>query len=122
MFGRYSVFKWQFWRWRYRYWRKRAVKAEKLLTAETNRNREREDELATAPIRLGGLFAPPPRVTQAPPIAQPVQSEGLSWADNQEFEMYWKPDAEAANIPVSQAMQKFRQELASRHLNDDPFN
>jgi hypothetical protein len=38
--------------------------------------------------------------------------------------MYWKADAEAAGIPVSQARMKFLEELAQRRtpLNDEPYS
>lgn len=127
------LFRWRHWRARARYWRKRAVSAEAELRAETFRNREREDELVTVPMRMAGLWGMPPRA--APALKQvnqlaptPVSTPGdpwhsLSWADKNEFNMYWKPDADAAGVPEHEARQKFLLEIESRRtpLNDDPY-
>lgn len=126
-------FRWQFWRWRYHYWRRRAVNAERKLEAETLRNREREDTLVTVPMRLGGLWGMPARgepaqikqVNAAPRLTQPTDPwDGLSWADKQEYEMFWKQDAQAAGVPEQQARQQFLMELQNRRtpINDDPFS
>lgn len=126
------LFRWQFWRWRYHYWRRRAVTAERALQSEKDRNRAREDELITVPMRAMGLFGIAPRESPALPkqVSRPALSapadpwQALTWQDRQEFEMFWKPDAEAAGVSLSQAQQKFMQEIANRRqpLADDPFS
>lgn len=127
------LFRWIHWRARSRYWRHRALKTEALLEAETLRNREREDELVTVPMRIAGLFAPPPRTgpilkpinrmapTPVTPLSDPWNA--LSWADKNEFDMFWKADAAAAGVPEHEARQKFLLEIESRRtpLNDDPY-
>lgn len=133
MIGRYSVFKWQFWRWRYRYWRKRAVKAERALEAEKYRNLEREDTLVTVPMRIQGLWGMPARnapASLAKQVSAPRQLtqatdpwDALSWADKQEFDMEWKQAAAAAGVSEQQARQQFLLELQNRRIpiNDEPF-
>lgn len=128
------LFRWIHWRARARYWRHRALEAEASLEAERWRNLEREDTLVTVPMRLGGLWgmsarsgpAPtrqPQRIAAAPLTGPSDPWHALSWADKNEFEMFWKADAEAAGVPLQQARQQFLAELASRRtpLNDDPF-
>ena len=128
------LFRWRHWRARARYWHLRAAKAEASLEAECLRNREREDTLVAVPMRLGGLFGIQPRSApalarpQSRPIPAPIAAaspwDALTWADKQEFDMYWKPDAEAAGISLQQAQQKFLAEIAQRRipLNDEPFS
>lgn len=126
------LFRWQFWRWRYHYWRKRAVQAERLLEAERWRNQEREDTLVTVPMRMAGLFGMPARSAPAltkqvvrPALVAPTDPwDTLTFADRQEFEMFWKPDAERAGVPMRDAQQKFLQELENRRhpLNDEAFS
>lgn len=128
------LFRWTHWRARSRYWRKRALSAESELKAEVLRNRDREDQLVTVPMRMAGLWGIPPRTEPAmQPIRQlapgPVSApsdpwDALSWADKNEFEMYWKPDATVAGVDERQAKQQFLLEIASRRasLNDDPYN
>lgn len=125
-------FRWQFWRWRYHYWRRRAVLAERQLEAETARNREREGELVTAPLRTAGLFAPRAHVASPERLVRPTSTalnadplETWTWADRQEFDLYWKPDAEAAGVPMRQAKQRFHDEVIlprRQPLNDDPYS
>lgn len=120
------------WRGKARYWRKQARQAERQLEAERNRNREREDTLVAVPMRMSGLWGLEPRAKEAPVVARPRPApmvardpwELLSWADRNEYDMFWKSGAEAAGIPEQQAKQQFLQELAIRKqpLNDDPFN
>lgn len=135
---------------RVRFWKHRALKAEQRISdlieqyaaeiqelkesneAERWRNMSREDDLITVPQRLGGLWGMPPRtgpamkVNQRPPaLAKPADPwESLSWADKKEFEMFWKADAEAANVPEHIARQQFLAELANRKIpiNDEPFS
>jgi hypothetical protein len=124
-------FKWRHWRASSKFWRKRALKAEAALEAEVVRNREREDTLVTVPMRLGGLWGMParsaPAVRQVNVPPQLTQStdpwDGLSWADKQEYEMFWKADAVAAGIPEQQARQQFLMELQTRRtpINDEPY-
>lgn len=129
------LFRWIHWRARARYWRHRALEAEASLEAERWRNLEREDTLVTVPMRMAGLWGMPARSAPATPLTQvnrigpnPISAptdpwHALSWADKNEFEMFWKADAEAAGVPLQQARQQFLAELASRRtpLNDDPF-
>jgi hypothetical protein len=110
------------WRIKARYWRRRAILAERELKAEMWRNRAREDELITVPQRMQGLFGIPAREAPAPlvrnvsrPTSQLVKStdpwDSLSWADRQEFDMYWKDDAAAAGVPLMQARERFLAEV-----------
>lgn len=126
------LFRWQYWRWRASYWRKRTILAEKRLAAEMWRDRERSDTFATVQMRALGLFGMPARDGPAPPRrVNPTQAltaatdpwEGLSYADRQEYDLFWKTDAEAAGIPQQQAKQEFLKEIAKRRqpLNDDGF-
>ncbi len=125
-------FRWRHWRASSKFWRKRALKAEAALEAEVIRNREREDTLVTVPMRLGGLWGMParsaPAVKQVNPVPALVQStdpwDALSWADKQEYEMFWKQDAVAAGVPEQQARQQFLAEIMNRRIpiNDEPFS
>jgi hypothetical protein len=125
-------FRWRHWRASSKFWRKRALKAEAALEAEIIRNREREDTLVTVPMRLGGLWGMPARsapavkqVNVVPALAQPADPwDALSWADKQEYEMFWKADAVAAGVPEQQARQQFLAEIMSRRIpiNDEPFS
>ena len=125
-------FRWRHWRASAKYWRKRALKAESSLEAEVMRNREREDTLVTVPMRIAGLWGMPARTgpatkqvnTPIPAIARTADPwDSLSWADKQEYEMFWKEDAQAAGVPEQQARNQFLAELASRRIpiNDEPF-
>lgn len=133
-------FKWRHWRARSRYWRSRALKAEALvsekelqLEAERDRNREREDTLVTVPMRIAGLWGMParsgPAVRQVnTPVPALVRStdpwDALTWADKNEYEMFWKADAVAAGVPEQQARQQFLAEIMKRRIpiNDEPFS
>ncbi len=130
-----KFFKWRHWRAATKFWRKRALKAEASLEAEMLRNREREDTLITVPMRAMGLFGIPAREAPAPlvrnvsrPTSQLVKStdpwDSLSWADRQEFDMYWKDDAAAAGVPLMQARERFLAEVViprRQPLMDEPF-
>ncbi len=136
---------------RVRFWKHRALKAEQRVSdlierfaieiqelkesneAERWRNMSREDELITVPARLGGLWGMPARtgparpkqVNQPPQLAKPSDPwEALSWAEKQEFEMFWKGDAEAANVPEHIARQQFMATIAERKvpIHDEPFS
>lgn len=124
------------WAARARYWRKRVASLERdnarlrlELTAETWRNRSREDTFASAAV-LGSrqMWGLAPRVGPAhvepKQRPQPVDPYHLSGADQMEFDTFWKPDAEAAGIPLHQAKQRFIAEVVMprrQPLNDDPF-
>lgn len=127
------LFRWQYWRWRSRYWRQRAIKAEKQLAAEMWRDRERSDIFATISMRAAGLFGMEARTGPAPinqrkvEVKQPAypgtDQDGFTWADRQEFNLYWKPEAEAAGISLRDAEQKFLREVVIPRrspLNDEP--
>lgn len=84
-------------------------------------------------MRALGLFGilprngPAPHVKQASPTRQLAAVvdpwEALPYADRAEFDMFWKPDADRAGVPVREAQQKFLQEIASRRqINDEPFS
>ena len=125
---------------RVRYWKRRALKAEaqaqlliEQLDAEMWRNRDREDTFVSASI-MGQrqMFGVPPRSGPAIPPSAPIKSvnpyptwdAGLTWADKQEYELEWKPDAERAGVNPQQAQRDFLEKIASRRLslNDDPYN
>lgn len=119
---------------RIRYWSRRALKAERQLSElrdhlaiEVDRNRMREDTFVSASI-MGqrGMYGVAPR--QAPPLkrvaAVPVDEwSTLRYADKQEFEMVWRPEAERAGVSLPQARADFLRELEKRPtLTDDGFN
>lgn len=93
----------------------------------------REDELITVPMRMSGLFGMPPRTEPASlpgpkrrtALSQSADPwETLTWADKEEFDLYWKPDAEATGVPLQQAKQRFLTEVIlprRQPLNDDPY-
>lgn len=124
-------FRWRHWRASAKYWRKRALKAEASLEAEIIRNREREDTLITVPMRLGGLWGMPARTAPAVKQVNPIPAlarttdpwDSLTWADKQEFDMFWKADAAAAGVSEHEARQKFLLELQNRRVpvNDEPY-
>ena len=113
--------------------RRRAVTAERRLQAEVWRNRAREDELITVPMRMSGLFGMLPRTAPAEPMKQikpqprvqvPAGPESWTWADQQEFDMYWKPEGADAN-QVRQMAERFHNEVIvprRQPFNDDQFN
>jgi hypothetical protein len=128
-------FRWRHWRARAKFWRGRALKAESQLEAERYRNLEREDTLVTVPMRMAGLWGMPAREAPAQPAKQVRQRpalnaaadpwETLSWADRAEFDMYWKPDAEATGVSLSQARERFLNEVIlprRQPLQDDPYS
>jgi len=122
------------WRLKARYWQRRAMSAERQLKAEMWRNRAREDELITVPQRIQGLWGMPARTGPAMKnvsretsrqLTQPNDPwDGLSWAEKQEYEMFWKADAAAAGVPEHLARQQFLAEMQSRKIpiNDEPFS
>lgn len=125
-------FRWRHWRARAKFWRGRALKAEASLEAERYRNLEREDTLVTVPMRMAGLWGIPARSGPAEPIKQvnrpPLQIAALgtdwTWADQQEYEMMWKPPDGSDASTVRQAMERFHNEVIvpRRAFNDDNFN
>lgn len=114
--------------------RRRAVAAERRLEAEMWRNRAREDELITVPMRMSGLFGMMPRDAPAAPIKQVKQQSLLqasssidswTWADQQEFEMFWKPPEGSDATTVRQMKERFHNEVIiprRQPFNDDTFN
>lgn len=127
------------WRALVRYWHRRAQRAEaevgalkRQLAAERWRNMQREDTFASAAVlgsrNMWGL-APRSGPAMQQPHAQPQQPAtidpySLSGADLMEFETFWKPDAEAAGVPINEAKRRFIQEVVVPRrmpLNDDPF-
>jgi hypothetical protein len=66
-----------------------------------------------------------PAVTEQPkPKPQPIDPYQLGGADQLEFDTFWKPDAEAMNIPLHLAKQRFINEVVLPRrapLQDDPF-
>ena len=77
----------------------------------------------------------PARDAPAEPVKQVRQRAALNaaadppetwtWADRQEFDIYWKPDAEAAGVSMQQAKQRFHDEVIlprRQPLNDDPYS
>ncbi len=115
------------------YWRGRCLNAEAQLEAEKWRNIYREDSLVNVPMRSMGMWPISPRVGPAQPPNMSVSPRrpldpiaafnDLGAVDRMEFETNWLPDAEAHNIPLDQAKQKFLAELAKRKtLNDDPYS
>lgn len=127
---------------RTRRWRQRALAAEALLAdaraqleVEMWRNREREDTFVSATV-MGSrqMYGVPPRSAPAmkqvnrpmPALtASGVDADGFTWADRQEFEMYWKTDADAVGVPIQEAKRKFYEEVIIPRrtpLNDDPYS
>ena len=135
---------------RRRYWKMRALRSEQkladllaasndevkelrnLLEAERYRNMGREDMFVSATV-MGGrnMFGVPPRtgpaIKQAGYGSTAVNNldpwERLSFADKQEFEQFWKADAETAGVPIQQARAQFLIELANRRaIQDEPSN
>lgn len=91
----------------------------------------REDELVTVSMRAQGLFGMPPRTEPASPpkrrtsLSQSADPwDSLTWADREEFNLYWAPDAEATGVSLQQAKQRFLTEVIlprRQPLNDDPY-
>lgn len=105
------------------YWRARCLKAEEQLELETYRNRHREDTITTMAISsLTGIVGFPPRggpaQKQTPRTPQIHRSldpwDDLGAVERMEFETNWLPDAEAHNIPLTQAKSQFLAEVAKR--------
>lgn len=127
------------WRALVRYWHRRALRAEaevgalKLqLSAERYRNMQREDTFASAAVlgsrNMWGLAprtGPALQETPQQPVPQPPNPYSLSGADLMEYELEWKPLAEAQGVPDYEAKRKFMLELERRRgnrLQDDPFS
>jgi len=127
------------WQARCRYWRRQAeaAKAEVgrlqlSLIAERCRNMQREDTFVSASI-LGqrGMWGIAPRSgpalqpTEKPKAQhQPPDPYALSGADLMEFDLEWKPIAEAQGISLIEAKRKFIAEVVVPRrlpLNDEPF-
>lgn len=83
-------------------------------------------------MRVMGLWGMPARTGPAtqqmgvpiPALARTTDPwDSLSWADKQEYEMFWKADAAVAGVPEQQARQQFLSELQNRRvpINDEPF-
>jgi hypothetical protein len=128
------IFRWRHWRARAKFWRHRALKAEASLEAECARNRAREDELITVPMRAMGLWGMPARDALAQPVKQVNASpsralttsdpwDTLTGADKMEFDLEWKDAGEALGLSLMQSRQQFYREviLPRRALNDEPF-
>lgn len=126
-------FRWRHWRARAKFWRGRALKAEAALEAERYRNLEREDTLVTVPMRMAGLWGMPARSAPAEPIKQaskpPLQiaapGDEWTWADQQEFNMYWMPPEGSDATTVRQMKERFHNEVIiprRQPFNDDNFN
>ena len=123
---------------RARYWRRRALRAEAQakqqaleLSAEMARNREREDTFVSATVMgTRGMYGVAPRTGPAlKPVKQlpapTTMDDGLTYADRLEFDLYWKPDAEAAGVDLATAKRKYMEEVVLPRrmpLNDDPYN
>lgn len=113
-----------------RHWRGRALLAEQRLEAEQWRNVERSDMVVSAVVfGSRGMVGIPPR--SGPAMRQQAGQhrllaasdpwDAVTGAEKMEFDMYWKPDAEAAGLTEMQARQRFMRELAERKaLNDEP--
>lgn len=120
---------------RFRYWRRRALHAETQLReiradydAEIWRNRDREDTFVSAAIMGSkGMFGVAPRTAparQRQQVAEPTYAadpfDSLSFADKNEFEVFWRPHI-PPHVSAESAKRQFMAELASRKqpLNDD---
>lgn len=121
---------------RARRWKARAIAAEEevgrlklQLSAETWRNRMREDTFASATVlgsrNMWGL-APrsgPAQIDQPRPApVQPVDPYNFTGPDKLEFEVEYWPYAEANGLSRQQATQRFFQEVIlprRQPLNDD---
>jgi hypothetical protein len=108
------------------YWRMRALKAEARLEAETWRNREREDTLATVPMRAMGMFGMTPRSAPAGVASQPTRLlqtadpfESLSAMDKMEFQTQWLEAAKTNGIPIDQAKRDFVLMVQRRNLGSE---
>ena len=123
---------------RTRRWRQRALAAEdeisnlkRELYAEMWRNREREDMFVSASVMGSrGMFGVKarsgpvaPKQLNAAPI--PVQSysdnpfDRLSWAEKEEYRMFYLQDGLAAGHSEQQIQQRFMEELATRKILND---
>lgn len=111
------------WRMKSRYWRLRALKAEAQLEAEVWRNRAREDELITIPMRALGMFGMsartgPAAIRHEPPAllksADPWQS--LTMLEQLEYESAYLPDALANRVSPHDAKRDFLAEIARRKI------
>lgn len=125
------------WRARARYWRGQADAAKRevarlqlSLLAERHRNMAREDTFASAAVlgarNMWGL-APRtgPALSDSPKPVPQADPYNLSGADLMEFETFWKPDAEASGVSVSEAKRQFVRDVVMPRrmpLNDEPFS
>ena len=125
------------WRARARYWRREAEAAKRevarlhlSLLAERYRNLHREDMFVSASI-MGqrGMWGVAPRggpaqQPEAKKVTPPPDPYALSGADLMEFDLEWKPIAEAQGISLIEAKRKFIAEVVVPRrlpLNDEPF-
>lgn len=121
---------------RSRHWQARALKAEARvrqleadLQAEGYRNREREDMFVSATVmgsrgmygvraRTGPAIK---RVDQpsAPQLYSSDPFDRLSWAEKEEFKMFYLQDGLNSGFSEQQIRQRFMEELASRKILND---
>lgn len=125
---------------RARYWRRRALAAESAQReAEQQLNRElwrqiNRADLYTSAAIMGtrGMWGIPPRSAPAEldkpkqqPVAAPVDPYRLTGPDLMEFDTFWKPDAEAAGVPLQEAKRQFIEQVVIPRrmpLIDEPFS
>lgn len=132
------LFRINHWRARARFWRQQAESAKRevarlqlSLLAERYRNLNREDYFVSAAVMGGrGMVGIVPRsgpaVSETPRVAPPAPDPyNLSGADLMEFDLEWKPLAEAQGISMQEAKRQFVRDVVMPRripLNDDPFS
>lgn len=124
---------------RSRRWRQRALMAEdeisqlkRELYAEMWRNREREDMFVSASImgskgmygvraRSGPVIAPKQIQPAAPqlPGYSDTPFDKLTWAEKEEYRMFYLQDGLSAGHSEQQIQQRFMEDLAARKILND---
>lgn len=114
------------------YWRRYARSLERQLEGEQLRNRSREDELITVPMRMLGMYGVATRTSRAQPVEPlrrlaergsrsiPQASAWASLSDEERSEwVIYKEDTDAAGVPEQQAKREFLEMIEIRHSQND---